>query len=174
VQIRAALSQALAESDAVILTGGVSMGDTDHVPKSIVDCRGEVVFHRVPIRPGKPLLGAVGPKGQLIMGLPGNPVSVAVTFRRYALPLLRHIAGTRGEEIVARIPLLCDDAKTLELIWFRLVKLDGSGNAMVLPSQGSGDIISLSNSDGFVEIPAGVLPKGSFPFYSWRDSIGFT
>jgi molybdopterin molybdotransferase len=172
VQIRAALSQALAESDAVILTGGVSMGDTDHVPKSIVDCGGEVVFHRVPIRPGKPLLGAVGPKGQVIMGLPGNPVSVAVTFRKYALPLLRYVSGMRGEEIAVRVPIVCDDAKTLELIWFRLVKLDGSGNAMVLPSQGSGDIISLSSSDGFVEIPSGVPSKGSFPFYPWTDAVG--
>jgi molybdopterin molybdotransferase len=172
VQIRAALSQALAESDAVILTGGVSMGDTDHVPKSIVDCGGEVVFHRVPIRPGKPLLGAVGPKGQVIMGLPGNPVSVAVTFRKYALPLLRYVSGMRGEEIAVRVPIVCDDAKTLELIWFRLVKLDGSGNAMVLPSQGSGDIISLSSSDGFVEIPPGVPSKGSFPFYPWTDAVG--
>jgi len=172
VQIRAALSQALAESDAVILTGGVSMGDTDHVPKSIVDCGGEVVFHRVPIRPGKPLLGAVGPKGQLIMGLPGNPVSVAVTFRRYALPLLRYVSGMRGEEIAVRVPVACDDSKTLELIWFRLVKLDGAGNARVLPSQGSGDIISLSSSDGFVEIPPGVSSKGSFPFYPWTDAVG--
>ena len=171
-QIRDALTRAFITSDAVILTGGVSMGDTDHVPKAIVDCGGEVIFHRIPIRPGKPLLGAVGPQGQLVMGLPGNPVSVAVTFRRYALALLRHVAGLRpNAEATLRIPVLCDDSKKLDLLWFRLVKLDGAGTATVLPSQGSGDVISLSHSDGFVEIPPGTDSKGTFPFYSWADAM---
>jgi molybdopterin molybdotransferase len=169
-QIRSALAIALEESDAVILTGGVSMGDTDHVPQSVVDCGGDVVFHRIPIRPGKPLLGAVGPRGQLVMGLPGNPVSVAVTFRRYALDLLRHLAGmTETTEVPLRVPVHCEDTKTLELLWFRLVQLDSLGTASVLPSQGSGDIIALAQSDGFVEIPPGVPAQGSFPFFPWSS-----
>ncbi|MFN6162605.1 MAG: molybdopterin molybdotransferase MoeA [Planctomycetota bacterium] len=174
-QIRSALAIALEESDAVILTGGVSMGDTDHVPRSVVDCGGDVVFHRIPIRPGKPLLGAVGPQGQLVMGLPGNPVSVAVTFRRYALNLLRHVAGmAEATEVPLRVPVQCEDTKTLELLWFRLVQLQSSGTASVLPSQGSGDIIALAQSDGFVEIPPGVPSQGSFPFFPWPSGSGLS
>jgi molybdopterin molybdotransferase len=144
------------------------MGDTDHVPKAIVDCGGRIVFHRIPIRPGKPLLGAVGPEGQLVMGLPGNPVSVAVTFRRYALEALRHVAGVQSSVHPAHsVPVSCNDKKTLDLLWFRIVKLDANGTAVILPNQGSGDIASLGNSDGFVEIPPGVEASGRFPFYAW-------
>jgi molybdopterin molybdotransferase len=174
-QIRLAISKSLEHADAVLVTGGVSMGDTDYVPQGVVHCGGEVIFHRIPIRPGKPLLGAVGPQGQLVLGMPGNPVSVAVTFRRYALPLLCSMAGaTFANETVVRVPVHCDDPKTLELLWFRLVKLDGSGTATLLSNQGSGDIIALAKSDGFVEIPPGVESKGSFPFYPWTTGVGFT
>ncbi|MFO0011172.1 MAG: molybdopterin molybdotransferase MoeA [Planctomycetota bacterium] len=169
-QTRHALSQAFADSDAVILTGGVSMGDTDHVPKAIVDCGGEVIFHRVAIRPGKPLLGGVGPQGQLVMGLPGNPVSVAVTYRRYAWDLLRYIAGFRKAEVVTRVPVASSDNKRLDLLWFRLVALDAAGTATILPSQGSGDLVSLARSDGFVEIPPSAESKGSVPFFPWASS----
>jgi molybdopterin molybdotransferase len=169
-RVRSILGEALTSSDAVILTGGVSMGDTDHVPNAIIDCGGHIVFHRIPIRPGKPLLGAVGPEGQLIMGLPGNPVSVAVTFRRYALELLRHVAGMQPlRQTTCTVPVSCADKKTIDLLWFRIVKLDTNGTAVILPNQGSGDIASLGNSDGFVEIPPGVGSSGHFPFYAWMS-----
>jgi len=169
-KIRIALSQALDESDAVILTGGVSMGDTDHVPQAVVDCGGEILFHRIAIRPGKPLLGGVGPRGQLVMGLPGNPVSVAVTFRRYALGLLQTLAGLRGtRETALSVSVDSDDSKTLPLLWFRLVKLADQGIASILPSQGSGDLVSLAKSDGFIEVPPGAKSKGAFPFFPWSS-----
>lgn len=168
MQTRRALSDALRDSDAVILTGGVSMGDTDYVPQSILDCGGEVVFHRIPIRPGKPLLGGLGAQGQLILGLPGNPVSVAVTFRRYGLELLRHISGFRvSDEHALSVPVACTDKKRLDLVWFRLVQRQPSGGVSILANQGSGDLISLSKSDGFVEIPPGAESQGTFPFYAW-------
>lgn len=166
--LRAALRSALINADAVLLTGGVSMGDTDHVPKTILDCGGEIAFHRLPIRPGKPVLGAIGPQRQLIMGLPGNPMSVAVTYRRFCLPLLRKLAGFQVTETPAiRIPVQCSDAKTLPLLWFRLVSLDPSGVATVNANQGSGDVAAMGQSDGFVEIPPGTPAQGMFPFYSW-------
>ena len=169
-RIRIALSQAFDDSDAVILTGGVSMGDTDHVPQAIVDCGGEILFHRIAIRPGKPLLGGVGPHGQLVMGLPGNPVSVAVTFRRYALGLLHTAAGLRTtREAAVRVSVDSSDSKTLPLLWFRLVQLGDQGTASILPSQGSGDLVSLGLSDGFIEVPPGVESKGDFPFFPWSS-----
>ena len=162
-----AIRDSLAECDVLLLTGGVSMGDTDYVPDSIRSVGGQVVFHRIPIRPGRPMLGAYGPKGQLILGLPGNPLSVAVTFRRYALELIRHVGGFLRPELVPLMPLEFSDSKTMDLTWFRLVSLSEEGKLSLVTSQGSGDIASLIYSDGFVEVPPNSRAAGSRKFYAW-------
>jgi molybdopterin molybdotransferase len=112
-------------------------------------------------------MGASTGSGKLIMGLPGNPLSVAVTWRRYALPLLMHVAGIESEQAKHKVEAMCDDTKTIDLTWFRLVRLLSDGRAYVIPSQGSGDVASLSRSDGFVEIPPGEIASGIREFYSW-------
>src|SRR5690606_32266336 len=83
VKIAEALAAMLRGCDLLMLTGGVSMGDRDHVPQIVVQLGGETIFHKLPIRPGKPLLGAIGPQGQAILGLPGNPVSALVCGCRF-------------------------------------------------------------------------------------------
>jgi len=166
-ETESAIRDSLAECDVLLLTGGVSMGDTDYVPDSIRSAGGNVVFHRIPIRPGRPMLGAFGPKGQLILGLPGNPLSVAVTFRRYALELIRHVGGFSRHEPVPQMPLESTDVKTTDLTWFRLVSLSEKGKLSLVSSQGSGDIASLMQSDGFVEIPPNSQTAGSRKFYAW-------
>jgi molybdopterin molybdotransferase len=143
------------------------MGDTDYVPEAIKSAGCQVVFHRIPIRPGRPMLGAVGPRGQLVLGLPGNPLSVAVTFRRFGWELLRSVAGLTQPEHPPVLQLDCDDTKTLDLIWFRLVCLKPDGRLSLVPSHGSGDIASLIQSDGFVEIPVNAPSAGCRPFYAW-------
>lgn len=162
-----AIHDSLAQCDVVLLTGGVSMGDTDYVPDSIRSVGGQVVFHRIPIRPGRPMLGAYGPKGQLILGLPGNPLSVAVTFRRYAMELIRYTGGFSRPAPVPLMPLESSDAKTIDLTWFRLVSLSQEGRLSLVTSQGSGDIASLIQSDGFVEIPPNNQAAGMRKFYAW-------
>lgn len=164
---RAAIADAMGSHDVVLVTGGVSMGDTDHVPHAIRECGATILFHRLPIRPGKPILGAVGPNGELVMGLPGNPLSVAVTFRRFALPLLQHMAGITRVSVPLAIEIANPDSKTLDLTWFRLVTRDAAGRATLVRSQGSGDIASLGASDGFVEVSPGSPSSGSWPFYDW-------
>jgi molybdopterin molybdotransferase len=158
---------AVADSDAVLLTGGVSMGETDYVPRAVQNVGGRIVFHRIPIRPGKPLMGASTSSGKLIMGLPGNPLSVAVTWRRYALPLLLHMAGISLESSPTTVETVCDDTKNIDLTWFRLVTINSDGKAHIIPSQGSGDIVSLSRSHGFVEIPPGEMGQGFRSYYPW-------
>lgn len=161
------LQEALSDSHVVLLTGGVSMGETDYVPRAVQNVGGRIAFHRIPIRPGKPLMGASTSSGQLIMGLPGNPLSVAVTWRRYALPLLWHMAGLSSEPQPQLIETNCDDTKTIDLTWFRLATINPDGRAHIIPSQGSGDIASLSRSHGFVEIPPGEMGTGARFFYPW-------
>ncbi len=162
-----AIRYGLERCDVLLMTGGVSMGDTDYVPEAIKSAGCQVVFHRIPIRPGRPMLGAVGPAGQLVLGLPGNPLSVAVTFRRFGLEMIRNVAGFAQCEHPPVLQLDCDDTKTLDLIWFRLVCLKPDGRLSLVPSQGSGDIASLIQSDGFVEIPLNEQTAGCRPFYAW-------
>jgi molybdopterin molybdotransferase len=86
-----ALDQAAATSDLIMTTGGVSVGDADHV-KAAVEERGELLLWRLNLKPGKPL--AFGRIGRAhFLGLPGNPVSTIVTALLLARPLLLHLAG---------------------------------------------------------------------------------
>jgi molybdopterin molybdotransferase len=159
-QLADAIATSLQHADALILTGGVSMGDTDHVPQALVDAGGQVVFHRIPIRPGKPMLGGMGRSGQ--------PVSVAVTFRRFALTVLRYLAGMAQPWEPAAWMQMEGTCQPLEkLISLRLVRRVSSGRVQLCDSKGSGDWVSLGKSDGFVELPMGQSGPGPWPFYPW-------
>lgn len=164
--VRTSIAAHLVDCDALILTGGVSMGDTDYVPAAIASLGGELAFHRLPIRPGKPVLGA-SLKGKLLLGLPGNPVSVAVTSRVFGLPLLSRLGGRSGFSVQPRVQLTNADEKQLALTWFRLVDVDNSGHVRLLASQGSGDLVSLAHSAGFVVIPAGQSGAGPWRLTLW-------
>ncbi|MFM8327211.1 MAG: molybdopterin-binding protein, partial [Pirellulaceae bacterium] len=138
------------------------------VPQALIDAGGEVVFHRIPIRPGKPMLGGLSRCGQPVFGLPGNPVSVAVTFRRFALTVLRHLAGMAQPWEPAASMQLEGTCQPLEkLISLRLVRKVSSGTVQLCDSKGSGDWVSLGKSDGFVELPMGQSGLGPWPFYPW-------
>lgn len=160
------LQMASDRSDVVLLTGGVSMGDFDHVPAAANAIGAETLFHRLPIRPGKPLFAARGKDGQAILGLPGNPLSVLVTARRFATAALHARAG-------AALPpphlvrVANPDDQQLGLWWYRLAKLAGPGQVELLSPKSSGDVLGAAPSDGFVEIPAGAPTTGTFPFYGW-------
>ncbi len=165
--VMSAIAEQLSVADAILLTGGVSMGDTDFVPEAIAKLGGEAIFHRLPIRPGKPVLGAsLG--GKLILGLPGNPVSVAVTSRVIGLPMLRKLAGISPiEEALPHCMLSEPDDKQLPLVWYRLVKVAEDSSVRFVDSQGSGDLVSLAQSDGFVEIPTGASGAGPWQVRWW-------
>jgi molybdopterin molybdotransferase len=167
------LMRSLQQSDAVILTGGVSKGDYDFVPDVIRQAGGEIIFHGLPIRPGQPILGAVTPRGQLILGLPGNPVSAACGMLRIGVPLLKKLSGNRQwQPQPAGVILRGDDDKTLPLHWMRLVRLIGGDDrgcaeAQLVRSMGSGDLVALAASDGFIQQPPGGSGAGPWPFFRW-------
>jgi len=93
--IEAAFEQAADQADAVITSGGVSVGEADYV-KTTLDKLGEVSFWKIAMKPGKPLaFGRV--KDAWFFGLPGNPVSVMATFYQFALPALRKLMGEMAE-----------------------------------------------------------------------------
>lgn len=83
--------------DLVISTGAVSMGRYDFVPDTLRGLGAELLFHKVAIRPGKPLLAARFEEGPIVLALPGTPMAVAVGFRFFAVPLLRAMLGQGAE-----------------------------------------------------------------------------
>lgn len=163
--LKSEIAGAAALADAVLLTGGVSMGDADYVPEAIESCGGNIVFHRLPIRPGKPVLGAAL-DGKLLLGLPGNPASVAVTALAIGMPLLRILGGVKTPP-AGFAELANPDGKTLGLVWHRLVRFGEDGRVELVAGKGSGDVVALAHSDGFVVVPPGKSGKGPWPLLTW-------
>ena len=94
--LTAALAQLEADSDVLILSGGVSMGQFDFVPAVLAHLGAELVFHKIRQRPGKPMWFGLSASGKPIFALPGNPVSTLVCATRYILPALRAAARARA------------------------------------------------------------------------------
>jgi len=96
ISLSAMLSDSLDQNDIVLLTGGVSMGDFDYVPKAMENLDIEILFKSVAIQPGRPIV--FGKRGnQFIFGLPGNPVSSFVLFEVLVKPFLLKMMGYREE-----------------------------------------------------------------------------
>lgn len=96
--ISQAIAAAAADADVVITSGGVSAGRFDAVPAAVAELGGTTIFHKLAIRPGKPVLLAQLPEGPWLLGLPGNPMAVAVGLRFIGVPLLRALNGLGAEQ----------------------------------------------------------------------------
>lgn len=167
--LQQALSEAAASTDLVITTGGVSMGAHDYIRPATEAIGGEVVYHRLPMRPGKPNLGAVLPNGVALLGLPGNPMAVSVGLSVIVAPVLRHLAGF--SQAKAHRPAVTLDApptKTLPLWRYLPIRMTGDGQASLLPNRGSGDLAGPAMADGLIEIPPGETAAGPWPLYDVR------
>ncbi len=172
-QLRARLRFHLETHDVLVLSGGVSMGRFDLVPKALEELGVRTIFHKVAQRPGKPLWFGAAPSGAAVFGLPGNPVSTLVCFTRYVLPALLGSLGHSGRA-AERIALGAPVTITPPLTHFLPVRLEqddwGRAWAMPAPTNGSGDFTALAGTEGFVELPPGpnTYPKGHVTrFYRW-------
>ncbi len=159
--------------DVLILSGGVSMGKLDLVPKVLEKLGVALVFHHVAQRPGRPMWFGVSHAGPAVFALPGNPVSTLVCLSRYVLPALRAAMGQAPGE-PPRISLTTPFEVKAPLAYYLPVKLNsddwGRTSAEPWPTNGSGDFTSLAGTDGFVELPPGpnTFPKGFVArFYRW-------
>ncbi len=163
----------LATHDVIVLTGGVSMGRFDHVPSVLRELGVAEVFHKVAQRPGKPIWFGIGPAGQTVFGLPGNPVSALVCLLRYVVPALAAMSGASCK-MVERVPLGAAFNVKPALAFFLPVQIEDRAPtgrvAMPRPTRGSGDFVSLIGTDGFVELPPGPreFPAGYLaPYHRW-------
>ena len=154
--VRAALADAARDHDVLFTSGGVSVGDEDHV-KAAVEAEGSLHFWRLAIKPGRPL--ALGQVGRVpFVGLPGNPVAAMVTFLRFARPLILRLAGaTQVAPLIYRVRADFDHKKKRdrrEWVRARLVPSDdGALVAAKFPRAGAGILSSLVEADGLVELP---------------------
>lgn len=167
-RLAAILRSALEDSDALLVTGGVSMGECDFVPEVLRSLGVAVLFHRLPQRPGKPLWTGVAPSGRPVLALPGNPVSVLVTARRFALPALARRAGFDLPHPPA-VRLKEPDERRIPLWWHRPVRISAPGIAQLLDTRGSGDVAGIGAADGFVEMPPRSGGEGPWPYFAWRE-----
>ncbi|MCA9726958.1 MAG: molybdopterin molybdotransferase MoeA [Candidatus Eisenbacteria bacterium] len=159
--------------DVLVFTGGVSMGEFDLVPDVLREVGFDLHFHRIAIRPGKPLLfgtRAIGRRRQAVFGLPGNPVSVAVTAWEFLLPYLRSQSGARDAgplSVVARvdraiarkpgfthfIPGRIDAALSgRETGSRRESQEDREPGVTVVSYHGSGDFVALGGADCLIRL----------------------
>jgi len=154
--IRDALSAASENHDAIITSGGVSVGDEDHI-KPAVEALGSLHFWRLAVKPGRPVaLGQVN--GVPFIGLPGNPAAAMVTFLRFARPLILRLSGVRDvEPMIVRVSAAFDHKKKAgRREWVRAniqAGADGIPTAHKFPREGAGVLSSMVGSDGLVELP---------------------
>ena len=145
------------KEDALVLTGGVSMGKYDLVESVLKALGAEFFFDAVAIRPGKPAVFAVC-RGKPVFGLPGNPVSTMVTFQLFVTPAIDLLSGAEAHPL----PLL--EARLAEglnerpgLDHFLPARIEWRGAEPVVKAlkwQGSGDIAALAGANCFLIVPA--------------------
>jgi molybdopterin molybdotransferase len=156
---REALRRAASDHDLILTSGGVSVGEEDHM-RPAVAAEGRVELWQVAIKPGKPLAFGAVRRGQggeaLFMGLPGNPVSSFVTFFLAVAPVLRALQGAEPA-LPAPLPLRADfdwprPDKRRE---FLRVRRNADGDLELFPNQSSGVLTSAVWADGLVDNPPG-------------------
>lgn len=159
------LEEAMGKHDVVITSGGVSVGDHDHVKEALQRAGGTLRFWKVAMKPGKPFV--FGSRGQtLVFGLPGNPVSAAVTFQVLVRPALLRLAGA-GEQVLqsAWIQGLLGSSLSNpgDRAHYMRVARDQEGAWVATGLQASHGLLGLGAAEGLVRVP----PSGRLEAGEW-------
>ncbi len=156
-----ALEFAAKNADLILSSGGVSVGEEDHV-KAAISALGKLDLWRLAIKPGKPL--AFGKVGDVpFIGLPGNPCAVFVTFTIIAKPFIARMQGREAAELLPfKLPATFEVKKPglrQEYLRVRLANNQGQLVLEAYPNQSSGVLSSASWADGFAVVPKGEVVK---------------
>ncbi|MBN1115909.1 MAG: molybdopterin molybdotransferase MoeA [Bacteroidales bacterium] len=155
-EIEKAISKALTDSDILILTGGVSMGDKDYVPEILNSTGLKILFHNMAIQPGKPVAFAAG-ENKFCFALSGNPVSSLLQFELLVRPFIYKFMGNKYSPRIIKTMLMQDKKREkAERIQFFPVYLD-NGTARLIEFHGSAHIAGIHKADGF-----GIFEIGEF------------
>ncbi len=155
--LEAAFRDAAARADAIITSGGVSMGEADHT-KAMMKQLGDVAFWRVAMRPGRPMaVGRIqeGDRSSLLFGLPGNPVAVMVTFLAFVRPALQKLmGGVAGEPVLLQAhsaeALRKKPGRTEYQRGIVTRGADGRLSVRITGNQGSGVLSSMVEANGLI------------------------
>ncbi len=154
----AVLREAATDCDAIITSGGVSVGDFD-VVRDVLQAKAEIVFWKIAMKPGKPLMFAEF-LGRPVFGLPGNPVSVMVAFEEFARPALLKIGGRRAlKRPLVRVKLGGDLRSPLgktEFVRASVGLENGEWQAKFPADQGSGRLSTMTSANALLVIDAHV------------------
>lgn len=176
--LRRTLRSALKNRDVVLLSGGVSVGRYDLVPQVIQEIGARIRFHKVAIKPGKPVLYATFGRNQHIFGLPGNPLSALNGLHEFVLPAIRHMAGVAEQDChpSAYLPLaetLIPKGKRLEHVLVKVVQQETGPKLAPVLSMGSADLVAANLADGVAILPRDKrkCQAGRYvEFRSWRQT----
>lgn len=173
------------KTDIAVSTGAVSAGAHDFVPSVLKDLGAEIFFHKVAIRPGKPLVFARLPSGALFFGLPGNPMASAAGLRFFIQPALRALRGLSPEQPYHAV-LEDPYRKKCGLTQFARARILCGGNAVlyadISPRQQSFMVKPFTDTNGWAIVPAEteniaagekirIMPDGNGPFHLRKDGI---
>lgn len=156
---RATLRNAARENDLIITSGGVSVGEEDHI-KPAVEAEGRLNMWQIAVKPGKPLaFGEVDREGgsAFFLGLPGNPVSSFITFLLFVRPFILRLQGVSGSATPRSYAMRADFdwPKADRRNEFLRVRTNEAGGLELFPNQGSGVLTSTVWGDGLVDNPPG-------------------
>jgi len=161
------LQSALSQSDIIIFSGGISVGDYDIVKTVFIDCGLQIHFNSVSLKPGKPITFASS-KNKLIFGLPGNPISTFLTFNLFVIRALHRILGITVRNTF-NMPLpdnfVRQKADRTECV---LCTLAQNGSLIPIMYKNSGYLSSLLQCDGFFIVPQGIKQ------YNKNEIVNFT
>lgn len=146
--------------DLLILSGGVSVGKKDFVPLALKKAGVKCLFHKVAVKPGKPVW--FGKKGRtLVFGLPGNPVSSLVAFSLFVKPAIKVFCGEPAPSLSqgALSTAARNDEERLSFLPCRIKRKDGKEIIEPLSFKGSADILSVCSAEGFFALQAGEKKK---------------
>ncbi len=157
--LEAAFRDAAARADAVVTSGGVSVGEADYT-KAMMKQLGDVVFWRVAMRPGRPMAvgriaGGTGGRAAVLFGLPGNPVAVMVTFLAFVRPALLRMMGARPEpEVLLRAaseePMRKKAGRTEYQRGIVTRRANGTLSVRTTGNQGAGVLSSMVQANGLI------------------------
>jgi molybdopterin molybdotransferase len=162
---RDTLRTAAAGHDLIITSGGVSVGEEDHI-KPAVEAEGRLNMWQIAVKPGKPLaFGEVrrAEGSAFFLGLPGNPVSSFITFLLFVRPFLLRLQGVTGAVAPKAVPLRADFdwSKPDRRNEFLRARINDAGGLDLFPNQGSGVLTSTVWADGLIDNPPGqAIAKG--------------
>ncbi len=162
------IATAAERSDVVVTSGGVSMGVYDFTKTALKELGGEIFFERVSLRPGKPTVFARLPNGVLVFGLPGNPVSVSVTFNLFARTAMLAMQGAKGPALPEDWAVLARGVKgAAERESYLPAQLstteEGTLTAAPLKWGGSSDFVGFVRATSLIIVPQGtrILEAGT-------------